>query len=126
MPRLNLAGSKCACRYEGRNPAREASVFAGVWSREGDELVQTSIGVMESAIAFGDVAWRDYSLNLDVKVDTTAPPGGGAIGVSVGFNVTDINAFRRIFLGAGPTNRRYSGHIMDGSGADHARHEGRA
>lgn len=58
----------------------------GIWSIEGDELVQSSLST-DVHLEFGDTAWSDYEITLEARKD------GGSEGFLIVFRAPDNNNF---------------------------------
>ncbi len=55
---------------------RQAQVIRGTWTRQGGDLVQTSLA-RNAELVFGDRNWSHYDLSLEVKKDTRHTEGQG-------------------------------------------------
>ncbi len=73
---------------------REAHVFDGAWTIDGDELVQSSLAERDNLLAFGDPMWSRYSIALKAQVCE------GTEGFKVYFNFADLDNYRVFTLGA--------------------------
>ena len=115
--KIAVGGQQVRVKYEAKDPSREAQGSSGLWSIDGEEIVQSATGAYFCAMAFGDRTWTDYDLSLQIK----------AIGKHDGYlyvacNIADQDNYRALRLGLGKFKAQDFGHILDALNDRYSRH----
>ncbi len=71
-------------------PGREAEILKGIWTRDGDELVEVATDV-HGHIRFGDASWANYDFTFKAMVEQ------GTTGYSAIFHYNATNMSARVF-----------------------------